>query len=248
VTELPAELTLRDGLVLLAPGGAYIPSEGALIVADTHAGLPMELRARGHAVPVGDDEALLGRVRAMLARTGARTLVVAGDLGHGPGSQRARAAGERSAIASFVTAFSGVTVRVVRGNHDRAVAAALDALGIEHGVELFVGPHAVTHGDDPARVSALRAERGPAGGRVLVGHVHPALSLEAEAGARAVCPAFVSARALLCLPALSVWARGGDVRSKPVRRALEALAGGDPMGVAVVVGERVLPVGDVFRA
>jgi putative SbcD/Mre11-related phosphoesterase len=243
-------LELRDGVVLLAPGGAFLPSEQTLIVADTHAGLPLELRARGHAVPVGDDEALYAKVRAMLSSTRAKILLVAGDLAHGAGSGRRALHDGRSPIESFVGEFSNgpsnCTLRVVLGNHDKALSGALSAMGVECGESLRVGPHVVVHGDEVDRVRALRAEAIERGGRAFVGHVHPALALDDGAGARRVCPAFVSARGLLCLPALSVWARGGDVRSRPVRAQLEALADGDPMGVAVIVGDRVLPIGAVF--
>lgn len=243
-------LALRDGVVLVAPGGVFVPSEKTLVVADTHAGLPLELRARGHTVPVGDDEALFAKVRAMLALTGAETLVVAGDFAHGAGAARRSLRDGRSPIELFVNTFSSgavrCAVRVVLGNHDKALSSALFAMGVEHGESLSVGAHRVVHGDDASRVCELRAEASANGGRVIVGHVHPALALDDGEGARRVCPAFVSARGLLCLPALSVWARGGDVRSRPVRAQLEALADGDPMGVAVIVGERVLPIGSVF--
>ncbi len=232
-------LALRDGVVLVAPGAAFLPAESTLIVADTHAGLPSELRARGHAVPLGDDRELYAKVRVMLDVTGAETVVVAGDLVHGPGSQR------HSAIELFARAFAHVRLRIVRGNHDRAIESSLDALGIEHDTALSVGVHSVVHGDDPARVCALRADAIARGGRVFVGHVHPALLLDDGEGARRVCPAFVSARGMLFLPALSVWARGGDVRSRAVKTQLEALCDRDPTGVAVVVGDRVLPIGAV---
>jgi putative SbcD/Mre11-related phosphoesterase len=230
-------LALRDGLVLVAPGAVFVPAESTLIVADTHAGLPSELRARGHAVPIGDDEALIAKLRAMVTLTEAETVVVAGDLLHGPGSLA------RDPLGALVAALPASRLRIVRGNHDRRAESALDARAIEHDTALAVGPHWVTHGDDVERVRALRALAHEAGGRVLVGHIHPAFALDDGEGARRVCPAFVTARALVCLPALSVWARGGDVRSRAVKTQLTALSEGDPMGVAVIVGDRVLPIG-----
>ncbi len=238
-------LPLRDGIVLLAPGGAFVPEARTLVVADTHAGLPSELRARGHAVPHGDDDALCARVSSLLERTDADTLVIAGDLTHGPGAARARDASP-SALHAFVQRFSSKNLRVALGNHDRGLAPALDALGIEHGDSLRVGPHEVTHGDVLATVTTLREQALSRGGRVLLGHLHPAVTLDDGAGARAVCPAFVSARGLLCLPALSPWSRGVDVRRREARARIEALAPAETMGVAVVVGAAVLPVGDLL--
>jgi putative SbcD/Mre11-related phosphoesterase len=234
-------LTLRDGVVLLAPGAAFLPAESTLVVADTHAGLPSELRARGYAVPQAEDDELHARVQSMLARTGAKTLIVAGDVVHGPGSQRGRC------LERFVRSIAPVRLRISLGNHDRSIASALDALGIEHDTVLRAGPHIVTHGDDAALVRALRREAVAVGARVLIGHVHPAFVLDDHQGACRVCPAFVSARSLLVLPALSVWARGVDVRSRAVRARLDERVGDDPLGVAVVVGERVLPIGPLMN-
>ena len=198
------------------------------------------------------DGAQLARVRAMLALTGATRLVIAGDVVHGPGSTRPRAHGP-APLEAFLRALSPVEVIAVLGNHDRRAADALESAGANPREQHAIGPHLVEHGDVPARVHEARARALAAGGRVLVGHLHPALSLGARAGdrigARATVPAFVSARGLLCLPALSPNARGGDVRGAALRAQLEALAGApsEPMGVAVVVDDRVMVLGDVFR-
>ncbi len=236
---------LRDGLLLVAPGGVYIEAEKTLVVADTHAGYAQELRARGAAVPVGDDRALIERIQSMLTLTGAECLIVAGDIVHGKSATRPTKSDSdaegRSPLRGFFEAFSKIKLRMVVGNHDRAVQKVIAQYGIEHGVSLSVGTHLVTHGDDVEATLSLRRDAIANGGRVLVGHIHPALVLDNGEGARKTCPAFVSARGLLCLPALSPWARGGDVRGKSVRAQLESLALGDAMGVAAVVGDRVLP-------
>lgn len=243
-----ATVRLKDDLVLVAPGGVYLRSEKTLVVADTHAGYVQELRARGMALPLGDDQLLLERIQSMLTRTGAEALVVAGDIVHGKSATRSsdRELSSVSPLMAFLAAFSAVKVRLVVGNHDRAVKQVLAREGIEHGDSLWVGQHCVTHGDELEATRLLKQQALARGGRVLVGHIHPALVLDDGQGARKTCPAFVSSAGLLCLPALSPWARGGDVRSKNVRAQLEALALDEAMGVAVVVGERVMPIGDVF--
>jgi putative SbcD/Mre11-related phosphoesterase len=238
VTLARATVTLRDGLQLVAPGGVYIPSEHTLVVADTHIGYTGELRARGVPVPLGDDKQLIERVSAMVSTCRAERLVIAGDIVHGKSAA--------NSLESFIHHFSSLTLRLVVGNHDRGIQRVLERHKIEFAEHLAVGVHVVTHGDDVEATCALRADAQSRSGRVLVGHIHPALVLDDYQGARKTCPAFVSAKALLCLPALSPWAHGGDVRSKRVRAQLEALALDDPMGVAVVIGEKVMPIGDVF--
>lgn len=137
---------------------------------------------------------------------------------------------------------------VVEGNHDRHVSEALAGCGLAVQTTVSLGAHTVHHGDDAAWVREERARARERGGRVIVGHLHPALSLADGAGAGAKVPAFVTAAGLLCLPTMAPLARGGDVRSTALRAQLEALAGEDEMGVAVAVGERVMVIGNVFGA
>lgn len=238
---------LRDGVELVAPGGVFVRAERTLVVADVHVGFGTELRSRGYAVPAGDDDELLARVQRMLARTEATRLVIAGDVVHGPGSARPHNGGP-SPVSAFFRAISPIEVIAVLGNHDRRAAHALEAAGAHTCKRYEVGPHVVEHGDVVERVHEARSVAMARGGRVLVGHLHPALSLGDGVGARATVPAFVSARGLLCLPALTPNARGGDVRSATLRAQLDALAPGEAMGAAVVVDDRVMVLGDVFSA
>jgi putative SbcD/Mre11-related phosphoesterase len=236
---------LRDGIELHGPGGAYLPDDCALIVADVHAGYTAHLRARGYRVPVGDDPGLIDGVRALLRRTAARHLVIAGDLAHGVGSARGN---ERSPLARFLEAFREVEVTVVVGNHDRRVATWLADRGTRVVTELALGIHRVHHGDDAERVRALRDEAIAAGGRVFVGHLHPAVYVAGDAGVGKLLPAFVSARGFVCLPALSPYAHGIDVRDPRMRGDLEAMAPGEDLGAACVVGDRAIALGIVARA
>jgi metallophosphoesterase superfamily enzyme len=136
----------------------------------------------------------------------------------------------------------------VLGNHDRRALKAVERLGLEHGPSLRVGPHVVLHGDDAESVRHARCEAHERGGRVFVGHIHPALSLDDGTGGAAFVPAFVTARSFVCVPALSPYSRGLDVRGRVVREQLAALIGDDERGAAVVVDGRVMPVGNVWGA
>lgn len=238
-------VTLRDGLVLHAPGGVYIPSAGALVIADVHAGYTATLRARGYGVPVADDIGLLDRVHALLEATGARHLVIAGDLVHGAAATNGA---DESSLARFLAAVSQCQLTVVLGNHDHAIGAWLAARGVTAVRDVALGPHRVHHGDDVERACALRDEAIADGGRVLVGHLHPAVVVDGDAGVRALLPAFVTARGLVCLPALSPYARGVDIRSERMREDLRALAGNADLGAACVVGKKTIALGVILRA
>ena len=233
-------VTLRDGLVLCAPGGLFVPNESTLVVADVHAGYTATLRSRGYSVPACDDAGLLDRIRSLLLETRATRVVIAGDLVHG-------AAAVRGALARFLAALEGCEVAVVLGNHDRAIGEWLASHGVNATAEVALGPHRVHHGDDVERASALREEAMAHGGRVIVGHLHPAVLLHGAAGVQALVPAFVTARGLVCLPALSPYARGVNVLDPRMRDDLRALVGDESLGAACVVGEETIAIGVIAR-
>lgn len=238
-------VTLRDGVELYGPGGVFVRDASTLIIADVHAGYTATLRARGYRVPVGDDAGLLDRVRSLLERTHARHLVVAGDLAHGAGAAHG---GSDSPLARFLDALAHIEVTIVVGNHDRRVREWLDKRGARAVIEAAVGPHRVHHGDDPVRVCALRAEALGDGGRVFVGHLHPAMFVAGGAGVGKLLPVFVTARGFVCLPALSPYAHGIDVRDERMQREFAAMVPGEPLGAACVVGSRAVTLGVVTMA
>lgn len=238
---------LPDGLTLLAPGGAYVASERALVVADLHAGYVQTLQKRGYTLPAQGDDDLHARLRAMFARADVARVVVAGDLVHGRPAFVARA-GARSPLDALLAALDGRALTVVPGNHDRGSDDLLAQRGVSVTEACQVGPHLVMHGDEG--VDRLRGERALAiarGGRVIVGHHHPALSLDDGAGARARVAAFAHAPGLLCLPALAPLARGADLMREDYAEALTQVAGARELSIAVIVGGDVIVVGTLAR-
>ncbi len=238
-------VVLRDGLELHAPGGAYIPGERTLVIADVHAGYTHTLRSRGYGVPGDTEHGLLERTRALMARVDAARVVIAGDLVHGAAAANGD---DDSPLAAFLDGLGRLEVTVVLGNHDHAIGAWLAARGVCAVRDVAIGPHRVHHGDDPERVRALRDEALAAGGRVLLGHLHPAVWVDGAAGVRALLPAFVTARGLLCLPAFSPFARGVDMHDARMRDDLRAIGGGGDLGAAcVIAGRRVVALGIIVR-
>ncbi|MBI5517838.1 MAG: metallophosphoesterase [Deltaproteobacteria bacterium] len=238
-------VTLDDGLVLLAPGGVFAPDLSLLVVADLHGGTVPTLRHRGYALPDAGDEALHEKLRALLAETDPRTVAVAGDLIHGRGATLAR--GGESALSALLALFEGRSLVVVPGNHDGAAAPWLERPGVTVTERYALGPHVVLHGDeDPPALKALRDACLARGGRVLAGHLHPALTLQGG-GARRRVPAFAWAPGWLSLPALSPWARGAELRSRQHARPLEAVVPAEELSLAVVLARGVVPVGTLAR-
>lgn len=239
-------LPIDDDLRLVAPGAVWSRAHATAVVADVHAGYVATLQQRGHLLPPLDDGDLHARLRAVIERTGASTLVVAGDLLHGRGALLARG-GRASPLSSLLDALDGVRVVVVPGNHDAGSDDVLAANGLAVTARYTFGPHVVMHGDEDA--AALRGERALAaqrGGRVMLGHFHPALTLRST-GLHAKAPAFVWAPGLVCLPALTPLARGADVLHETHGAALRALATERELATAVVVGDDVIETGVLSR-
>jgi hypothetical protein len=93
------------------------------------------------------------------------------------------------------------------------------------------------HGDesDEAAAESHFGERVSLGGRIIIGHEHPAIGLSDGVASHVKCPCFVVGDHFLVLPAFSRWAAGGDIRShrfmspyarlRPAERAVAIVAG-----------------------
>ncbi|HEX5633869.1 MAG TPA: metallophosphoesterase, partial [Gemmatimonadales bacterium] len=105
-----------ESLVLLAERALHWPARDMLLVADLHLGKAATFRAMGIPIPRGSTTDDLARLDRALARTGARELVVLGDLYH------ARAGREARSTMALLAAWRGrrpdLAIRLVRGNHD----------------------------------------------------------------------------------------------------------------------------------
>lgn len=236
-------IALEGGVSLHSPGALFAEREGALIVADLHAGYVDTLRHRGHALPPVADDALLHALDALLATLAPRRVVVAGDLVHGSAAAHRRR-GDESALDALLARFEGRALEVVLGNHDRALASTLADRGIAVCEEAAVGAHRVRHGDEaPETLRALRDEASARGGYLVVGHHHPALSLTGGPGVYARLPAFAWADGFIALPALSPFARGSDLLRADYAAALEAVVPAVEMETAVVIGGAVRRTG-----
>ena len=239
-------LTLDDDLRCVAPGGLFDPATRTLVIADVHAGYVRSLQSRGYLLPGVDDRELFARIARLRERLDPATVVIAGDVVHGPASLRAAPDGA-SALDGLLSALDGCAAVIVPGNHDRGLDAALHGRGVTVCERWAFGPHVALHGDDP---EALRAERASArrrGGRVVIGHHHPALVLRDAVGARTKAMAFAWAPGLVCLPALTPFARGSDLVLDDEAAGLTAAVDAAELETAVIVGERVLPTGRLDR-
>ncbi len=202
-----------EPLRLLAGRALHWPGGDALVIADLHLGKGDAFRRAGLAVPRGGTADDLARLGALLDASGARRLLVLGDLVHGAVH---RDAAWLADWAAWRDARPGLRLQAIAGNHDRRLDPA--ALGIEAlPARVDEGPFVFVHDEDDAAGAA---------GYVLAGHLHPVVRLPGVGR----LPAFaLGARAGL-LPAFSAFT-GGVALAAGGPRALYACAPGAVVAV-----------------
>jgi DNA ligase-associated metallophosphoesterase len=202
---------------LLADRGVYWPSRQMLIIADLHLGKTESFRAQGVPLPEGVLRRDLERLDGLLERTGARRLMVLGDLIHaGIGL-----------VAELVDGFGqwragrDIEIDVVPGNHDRALPQVADRWKCRIGPEVLVdGPFAFTH---------LPREEAGGAAYVWAGHVHPAITISGRGDAMRLACFHLGPRVGV-LPAFSVFTGRKGIRREAGDR------------VFAVAGERLVEV------
>lgn len=193
--------------VLLPERAVYLPGASVLLVSDVHLGKCETLRVVGAPIPDGVIQADLARLASAVGRTGARRVVVAGDLVHA-------AAGLTSRVMDLVGQWrhegvmASVELTLVPGNHDRRVGEAARRWAIN--------VTDIAHVDDAAGITCVHdpaeVQRGDATwrGHVFCGHVHPRVRLRGRGDGLSL-PCFWSRRRPVphtVLPAFSVFTAG----------------------------------------
>lgn len=212
------DVTIRgEGLRLLPEKAAFWPRAGTLFVADLHLGKPDTFLAAGVPVPPDTAAADLARLSGLLASTGARRLVVLGDLFH---ARAGRSAGLFATVADWRAAHPDLAVLVVRGNHDRHAGDPPPGWNFT--------PVSEPHPDPPF---ALRHHPDPTPGLyTLAGHLHPAYTLRGRGRQRLRLPCFWFGPGVGVLPAFGGFTGTADVRPAPGDRVF-VVADGDVLEV-----------------
>ena len=207
-----------EPLVLMPERAVFWQREGALIVADLHWGKAATFRAAGVPLPPGTTTDDLARLDRAIARTGARRLLLLGDLFHARDGRREAAT--LATVAAWRSAHPSLDVLLVRGNHDRSAGDPPAALGIT----IVDAPHHVApfalHHDAPRS----------AAGYTLSGHLHPGFVVSGPGRQRERLACFVIGRRGALLPAFGSFT--GTLAVEP---------GADDR-VFVIADEAVIPV------
>ena len=184
-------------LELLPERALYWPDTGTLAVADLHWGKTESFQQHGIPLPTGVLEDDLARLSAALTATGARRLLLLGDLIH---SREGITPALVERLARWRETHAHVACVLVRGNHDRHLKTLPQSWRLDvretHADE---GPFRFAHHPDPAK-----------GRYVWAGHLHPMVRLGGR-GDTLRLPCFHVGRGVGVLPAFSAFTGGANV-------------------------------------
>lgn len=153
-----------EALTLLPERALYWSRRDMLIVADMHWGKAATFRAAGLALPEGNMGSDLARLDQALQRSGARQLILLGDLLH---ARAGRTDIVLAQMASWRARWRDLAITLVRGNHDRRAGDPPPTMDIPCVDEPFaLEPFVLCH----------HPQQSPLG-YVLAGHLHPAVQL-----------------------------------------------------------------------
>ncbi len=209
----PAAHELRPGVWLDARRAVWLAREQTLGVADLHLGYAWAHRHAGQLLPLSAPETAVDRLLELVEEYQPREVAILGDIVHEAVPVAALDDEIRRLCADLV---GRLKLRLLAGNHDRALAPLLKRCGLE--VELLpwaeYGPHLLLHGDAAGCEAAAKPMESVRahGGCAVIGHEHPAIRI-GDGVASVKCPCFLVAPDLVVLPAFSDWAAGANVRT-----------------------------------
>jgi uncharacterized protein len=234
-------LVIAPGITADARRALWLSETQTLAVADLHLGYAWAHRHSGNLLPLSADEDSLARLLELVESYRPRDLVLLGDIVHRAVPVKAL----KSELYELIHTLGARTqLRLIAGNHDRNLQRLLTEcdIGAELVTELEAGNHLLTHGDiaDGAQARAQHEAVSARGGRIIIGHEHPAITISDGAATSAKCPCFLVSKRVIVLPAFSNWAGGANVRS---RRFMSAFAQDEAFDTAfAVLAGKILPV------
>jgi uncharacterized protein len=199
MTDLTIQIHNKETLTLLPERAVYWPRTQTLFIADTHFGKSATFRASAIPVPGGDTDADLRRLSTALDRTGAKKLIVLGDLLH---AKEGRKPDVVEAVRLWREAYAELDVMLVRGNHDQGAGDPPEEWRITCVDGPTPGPYFVL----------MHKPHTPEAGYGLAGHLHPAARLHGKGRQTMKLPCFWFRERVGVLPAFGSFTDGGIIR------------------------------------
>jgi putative SbcD/Mre11-related phosphoesterase len=220
------------------PSGAlWLPAARTVLIADLHLGYSWAQRRRGELGPLADFQAR-DKLLRLCGELLPAHIVFLGDLVHAPRPCMPERAYIEETLALLA---QQAQITAVRGNHDRAFAREFGHLAVTTAEAWTSGPITAIHGDrlDQAPI--------PESGTLIMGHLHPCLSVREASGAGRKLPVFLVTPRCMVLPAFSPFARGYDVAAG-FPPAMEVCFRGSAIQAYVATPTRVIYLGPLTVA
>ncbi|RLE51056.1 MAG: hypothetical protein DRJ33_06590, partial [Candidatus Methanomethylicota archaeon] len=199
----------------------HLERYNAVIVADLHIGFEAALEKEGIHIPVSMYPKMKAQLASLLDETRAEKVIFLGDVKHEFGEPSVQEWVEVKDLLGWLME-RGVSVDVVRGNHDNYIIRILkkyDNVTL-HDPVMFLGSMMLAHGhkifEIPKEIDV-----------VMVAHEHPAISVKDKSGAKYKFKCFLVGRYrhadLVVIPSFSPLAVGVSINEAPKEELLSPI-------------------------
>ncbi len=210
--ELNEDVQILEGLPVL-----HIRSLGAVVCSDLHLGYEGVAAQRGTFLPKVNLKNVKETLRKAVEMTGAGRIIVDGDIKNEFSTVHPEEFNEFRELVRYASEELGVKkITLIKGNHDNFIDRLGNSSGIEiHAQEALISDFLFFHGEELPRSRK---------GRLLVmGHVHPAVTLYNGLGLREKLRCFLygrmrDGREIVVIPAMNYFAEGFGVNTDDVGR------------------------------
>ncbi len=208
--KLDNDLEIVDGLPIL-----YVRRLDAIVCSDLHLGYEGVMAERGYLLPKVNLKRIKRVIKQASEKTSATRMIIAGDIKNEFGKVHFEEYNEFRDLVDFVRLELGINaVTLVKGNHDNFVDRIRPGLGIEiFQSEALLEGILFFHGDGMPQTKGF--------GAMVMGHVHPAITLQTYIGVREKLHCFLYGKSrgganVVVLPALNYFAQGVGVNMEDI--------------------------------
>ena len=201
ISQSPIEVQINgEKFQLFAERAMYRMANQTLLVADLHWGKAEVFQRSGVAVSSEVLHSDLARLSRVLVKSGARRLVILGDLIHAPVGITDDVI---RTVSEWRTRHLDLRMELIRGNHDRKFQLPESWAITVHDHSLDEDGFLLTHDAPPSRVKS----------HVLGGHIHPVIKMK-SGGDSLRLPCFAIGKFNSLLPAFSEFTGGFEIKHR----------------------------------
>jgi hypothetical protein len=198
-------LEIVDGLPVL-----YVKSLSAIVCSDLHLGYEGVMADKGHFLP----KANLSNIKKIIAEavklTGASRIIVDGDIKNEFSKVHIEEFNEFNEFVNYIRKSLKIReIILIKGNHDNFIDKYKKALDVKvYSQEALIGDFLFFHGEELPKSSRGRT--------VVMGHIHPAITLYNSLGVKEKLRCFLygrmkDGRSAIVIPAMNYFSEGVGV-------------------------------------